>query len=85
MATLQADFVLQAWLSPPHGAYSAASRLCAEIAVALDAPRGLVERALCTSDNLLVLLETPEGWGTLARHVAAVLGLDPPDYQPALN
>ena len=41
---------------------------------------------LCTvSDNMLSLLDTPEGWSALAGYVAAQLGMCSPHYCPTMH
>jgi hypothetical protein len=36
-------------------------------------------------ENLLALLQSPEGWGTLARMIASDLGADLPAFQPTVH
>lgn len=36
-------------------------------------------------DNMLALLESPEGWSALAQYVAADLGVHALDYRPQIH
>lgn len=52
----------------------------------LGVPQGEVWEALThVPDNLLGLLDSPEGWVTLSGIVAYDLGISPPAYLPAIN
>ena len=63
-----------------------AKALAADIAVNSNIPIGL---AICSlfaiPDNLLTLLDSPQGWTALAGFVSADLGAPPPDYCPVLH
>jgi hypothetical protein len=63
-----------------------ARELSRQLAPVLCAGETEVFGQLCTvPDNMLALLDSPEGWGTLAGYVAARFGMAPPAYQPTLH
>ena len=57
-----------------------------DLAAALGMPSKLVWQSLSTlPDNMLSLLDSPEGWTALAAFVACDLGVSAPDYLPAVH
>lgn len=63
-----------------------ACALMDEIATLLDVDHGLVWQVLCTvPDNMLTLLDSPQGWGAISGYVSAELGIVCPDYMPAVH
>lgn len=64
----------------------AAWDLAAAVSDDLRMPIGLVWDALCTvPDNMLSLLDSPQGWTALAGYIAAELGCRPPSFMPAVH
>lgn len=63
-----------------------ALELCRELAFGLDAAPDDVWHALCNvPPSLTCLLDSPEGWGVLANHVALHLGYGPIRYRPQVH
>lgn len=66
--------------------YEAGRRLANEIAGASDLGRAEVWDALCSvPDNMLALLESPQGWSALAAYVAEDLGWALNSYAPTVH
>jgi hypothetical protein len=64
----------------------AACALMDEIAALLGVDHGLVWQALCSvPDNMLCLLDSPQGWTALAGYAAAELGIAPRDFMPSVH
>lgn len=64
----------------------AAATLINDVAGLLDMPASLVLDVMCTvPENMLTLLDSPQGWKALAGFVAAELGVSPPDYAPGVH
>lgn len=60
--------------------------LAAEVAGALGADASEVFDALtCVPENMLALLDSPQGWAVLAQYIAGGLGLDSRDYAPTVH
>jgi hypothetical protein len=63
-----------------------AHELTRHVAPLLGVSEGEVLDCLCTvPDNILVLLDSPEGWHALGGFVAAQLGRGAPNFQPAVH
>jgi hypothetical protein len=66
--------------------YHAALELADQIAPLLAVTQAEVFDALCSiPDNMLSLLETPEGWAALAGYIAADFHMPLISYQPTIN
>jgi hypothetical protein len=64
----------------------AACALMEELSFRFGVSVDLVWRVLCmVPDNMLSLLDSPQGWTTLSAFVAGELGICPPDYAPAVH
>jgi hypothetical protein len=64
----------------------AAEALASEVAGTLGVPFGLAWDCLCTvPDNMLGLLDSPQGWSALAGFIAGDLGACPSDYKPKVH
>ncbi len=64
----------------------AACQLMDDLADSIDQPADLVWEAFCrVPENMLTLLDSPQGWTALAGFVAAELGVCAPDYLPAVH
>lgn len=64
----------------------AACALAEEISGLLGVDSGLVWQALSTvPDNMLMLLDSPQGWTALAGFVSGELGVDGADLMPAVH
>ena len=64
----------------------AAEALAGEVAGSLGVPFGLAWDSLCgVPDNMLSLLDSPQGWTALAGFIAGDLGGDAPDYRPRVH
>lgn len=69
-----------------HARYRAARELASQIAPLLAVTQSQVFDALCTvPDNMLSLLETPEGWAALASYIAADFDAEAPRYAPSIH
>lgn len=80
-ATAAAKFDPDAWARD-----MSALSLAQEMADRLDEPLNEVWDSLChVPDNLLALLESPEGWGVLSSHVSVTLGHGPACILPAVH
>lgn len=66
--------------------YQAALDLSDQLAEVLAVPSGEVFDALCSiPDNMLVLLESPEGWTALAGYIATDFGVPIVTYRPTIH
>lgn len=66
--------------------YHAALELADQIAPLFAVTQADVFDALCSiPDNMLSLLETPEGWAALAGYIAADFHMPLISYQPTIN
>ena len=66
--------------------FEAARELSSQIAGSLSADADTVlDRLTYVPDNMLVLLQSPEGWVALAEYVAADLGLGPVGFAPTIH
>ncbi len=62
------------------------STLARDVASLLDYPMDDVWWALCNVPICMAgLLESPEGWGTLAAYLAIELGMGAVDYLPSVH
>jgi len=74
-------------IAPPDPAAVASAQCLVE---GLSARSGIASSVLLQAlvylpENMLSLLDYPEGWSALAEFVAADLGLDPFDYRPTVH
>lgn len=68
------------------GETASAVMLAQELADALGASVNETWHSLCSvHDNMLGLLQSPEGWSALAGYIACDLGLDAADYRPKVH
>lgn len=66
--------------------YQAALDLSDQLAEVFAVPSGEVFDALCSiPDNMLVLLESPEGWTALAGYIATDFGVPIVTYRPTIH
>ena len=68
------------------GLYASASKLADEVAGLIGvAPGDAYDALRAIPDNMLSLLDCPEGWSAIAGFVAADLGAPDPDYLPTVH
>jgi hypothetical protein len=68
------------------GETAAAVALARDVAELLDTNVGETWWSLCNvHDNMLALLESPQGWSALAGYIACDLGLGAADYAPVVH
>lgn len=69
-----------------YGRFIAASKLADDLAGVIGVPQSDTYAALrLIPDNMLTLLDCPEGWTAIAGYVAADLGAVVPDYLPTVH
>lgn len=68
------------------GETASAVTLAREVAATLGVPLEDAWWSLCNvHDNMLALLDSPQGWSALAGYIACDLGLDAADYLPKVH
>jgi hypothetical protein len=68
------------------GSTASAVYLARDVAAATDMPLESVWWSLCNvPDNMLVLLDSPQGWSALAGYISCDLGLPAADYAPEVH
>jgi len=69
-----------------QGMEVSAMTLAEDVAGLLGVPAEVAWDALCTlPENMLGLLDSPQGWTALASFIACDLRMDAPDYRPRVH